>query len=72
MVTVVQTLVRKQYVMLLDETANAFDLHHQLSIMQPVKTETELRKRIVLASLHDLNLAAKFCDRPGFCTMATF
>ena len=50
-------------VILLDEPTSALDLHHQLSIMTSVKNEVDRRKPIVIAALHDLNLAAKFCDR---------
>ncbi|WP_107497461.1 ABC transporter ATP-binding protein [Thalassobius sp. I31.1] len=63
MVAVAQTLVRQPDVILLDEPTSALDLHHQLSIMASVKNETKLRKPVVMAALHDLNLAAKFCDR---------
>lgn len=63
MVAVAQTLVRKPEVILLDEPTSALDLHHQLSIMTSVRAETLRRKPVVIAALHDLNLAAKFCDR---------
>ena len=63
MVAVAQTLVRAPEVILLDEPTSALDLHHQLSIMTSVKTELGRRKPVVIAALHDLNLAAKFCDR---------
>ena len=63
MVPVAQTLVRAPAVILLDEPTSALDLHHQLSIMNAIHIETKRRKPIVMAALHDLNLAAKFCDR---------
>lgn len=63
MVAVAQTLVRAPEVILLDEPTSALDLHHQLSIMTSIRTETSKRKPVVIAALHDLNLAAKFCDR---------
>ncbi|WP_166415570.1 ABC transporter ATP-binding protein [Cochlodiniinecator piscidefendens] len=63
MVAVAQTLVRQPEVILLDEPTSALDLHHQLSIMNSIKLETTRRKPVVMAALHDLNLAAKFCDR---------
>jgi iron complex transport system ATP-binding protein len=63
MVAVAQTLVRKPEVILLDEPTSALDLHHQLSIMTSIQTEVGRRKPVVMAALHDLNLAAKFCDR---------
>jgi iron complex transport system ATP-binding protein len=63
MVAVAQTLVREPDVILLDEPTSALDLHHQLSIMTSIHTEVGRRQPIVMAALHDLNLAAKFCDR---------
>jgi iron complex transport system ATP-binding protein len=63
MVAVAQTLVRDPAIVLLDEPTSALDLHHQLSIMSSVRREMQARGTIVMAALHDLNLAAKFCDR---------
>ena len=63
MVAVAQTLVRAPEVILLDEPTSALDLHHQLSIMTSIKTEVRRHQPVVIAALHDLNLAAKFCDR---------
>lgn len=63
MVGVAQTLVRDPAIVLLDEPTSALDLHHQLSIMASVRREMQARGTIVMAALHDLNLAAEFCDR---------
>ena len=63
MVAVAQTLVRQPDVILLDEPTSALELHHQLTIMSSVRAEMNHRKPVVMAALHDLNLAAKFCDR---------
>ncbi|MEP3638914.1 MAG: ABC transporter ATP-binding protein [Paracoccaceae bacterium] len=63
MVAVAQTIVRAPEVILLDEPTSALDLHHQLSIMTSVRNEMDRKKPVVMAALHDLNLAAKFCDR---------
>lgn len=63
MVAVAQTIVRAPEVILLDEPTSALDLHHQLSILTSVRNELNRKKPVVMAALHDLNLAAKFCDR---------
>jgi len=63
MVAVAQTLVRNPDIVLLDEPTSALDLHHQLSILSSVRHEMRRRGTIVMAALHDLNLAAEFCDR---------
>ena len=63
MVAVAQTIVRSPDVILLDEPTSALDLHHQLSILTSIRNEMDRKKPVVIAALHDLNLAAKFCDR---------
>ncbi|MCL3883959.1 ABC transporter ATP-binding protein [Marivita sp. GX14005] len=63
MLAVAQTLVRDPRLVLLDEPTSALDLHHQLSVLSSVRTEMARRGTIVMAALHDLNLAAEFCDR---------
>ncbi|MFD2206086.1 ABC transporter ATP-binding protein [Kiloniella antarctica] len=63
MVAAAQTLVREPSLVLLDEPTSALDLHHQLSILSSIRDFMEQRNMIVLAALHDLNLAAQFCDR---------
>ncbi len=63
MVAVAQVLVRKPKLLLLDEPTSALDLHHQLSILSAIRDAAKEFDIIVMAALHDLNLAAKFCDR---------
>ncbi|MEJ8475519.1 ABC transporter ATP-binding protein [Roseibium algae] len=63
MVAVARTMVRNPELVLLDEPTSALDLHHQLSIMTSVKKAVTSREIIAMVALHDLNLAAEFCDR---------
>lgn len=63
MVAVAQVLVRKPKLLLLDEPTSALDLHHQLSILSAIRDAAKEFDIIVMAALHDLNLAVKFCDR---------
>ncbi|KKJ78254.1 iron ABC transporter ATP-binding protein [Kiloniella litopenaei] len=63
MVSVAQTLVREPRLVLLDEPTSALDLHHQLSILSTIRSFMQDKNMIVIAALHDLNLAAQFCDR---------
>jgi iron complex transport system ATP-binding protein len=49
-------------VLLADEPAAALDPLHQLQVMAALKAEAKMG-RAVLVVLHDLTLAARFCDR---------
>lgn len=46
---------------LLDEPTNHLDLHHQVRILELLCAETERQHGAMLLSLHDLNLARRFC-----------
>ena len=55
-------LVQDPAVMLLDEPTNHLDLHHQVTVLETLR-ERAREGRTVLMVLHDLNLAARYCDR---------
>jgi iron complex transport system ATP-binding protein len=48
--------------LLLDEPLSALDVAHQLSVMALVRRLALERDRAVLIVLHDINLAARYCD----------
>ncbi len=54
-----RALVQQPQVMVLDEPTNHLDIRHQISLLRFVR---EIGVT-VLAALHDLNLAAMYCDR---------
>jgi iron complex transport system ATP-binding protein len=58
-VHIARALAQEPTELLLDEPTNHLDIHHQLELLSLVR---ELPLTSVLA-LHDLNLAAMFCDR---------
>ncbi|WP_277068133.1 ABC transporter ATP-binding protein [Saccharomonospora viridis] len=58
-VQLARALAQQPSVLLLDEPTNHLDLGHQLELMRTVR-----RLRVtVVAALHDLDLAAAYCDR---------
>ncbi|KAA1380531.1 ABC transporter ATP-binding protein [Aeromicrobium fastidiosum] len=58
-VHIARALAQQPQELLLDEPTNHLDVHHQLDLLGLVR---RLRMTSVVA-LHDLNLAAMFCDR---------
>ena len=58
-VHIARALAQAPQVMFLDEPTNHLDIHHQIEILRMVR---DLEMTSVIA-LHDLNLAAMFCDR---------
>lgn len=58
-VHIARALAQSPQVMFLDEPTNHLDIHHQVEILRLIR---DLDLTSVVA-LHDLNLAAMFCDR---------
>ena len=58
-VLVARALVQQPAVLVLDEPTNHLDIHHQLHLLRFVRS----LGITVIAALHDLSLAAMFCDR---------
>ncbi|SMC44232.1 iron complex transport system ATP-binding protein [Fulvimarina manganoxydans] len=58
-VHIARALAQSPIVMFLDEPTNHLDIHHQIEILRMVR---DLPLTSIVA-LHDLNLAAMFCDR---------
>ncbi|MCW5874815.1 MAG: ABC transporter ATP-binding protein [Anaerolineales bacterium] len=50
-------------ILLLDEPTAHLDLHHQVAILNVVRSLAKERKLAVLVALHDLNLASLFAQR---------
>ena len=60
-VQLARALVQEPRLLLLDEPTNHLDVHAQLSILSLIRKQA--RQGIsTVAALHDLNLAAEFCD----------
>ncbi|MGA9855048.1 MAG: ABC transporter ATP-binding protein [Gammaproteobacteria bacterium] len=50
-------------VFLLDEPTHQLDPHHQLALLEHFNRLAHTQERAVIMSLHDANLAARFCDQ---------
>lgn len=62
MVFIAKALAQEPRVLLLDEPISALDIRHQLHVLDLVRSYTQTGATAI-AVLHDLNLAARFCDR---------
>ena len=63
MVGLAQVLVRRTPLMLLDEPTSALDLRWQMHTLHAVRRAAVERGAIACVAMHDLNLAARCCDR---------
>lgn len=58
-----QAIAREPAVLLLDEPTSALDLRHQLRVMKVVQELSRERGMVTVLVLHDIALAARWCDR---------
>lgn len=62
MVLLAQRLMRRPKLVLLDEATSALDLHHQMQALGLMRRYIDAENALVLIAIHDLNLAARYCD----------
>ena len=58
-----RALVQNPSVLLFDEPTSALDLKHQLDVMELIVDHVRKGEVAALVAIHDLNLAARYCDR---------
>lgn len=59
---IARALTQQTGIILLDEPVSQLDIYHQIEIIKKLKVWNRERRITVVAALHDLNLAAAFCD----------
>ena len=62
LVSLAQAIVRRPAILLLDEPTSALDASHQIDVMEAVGEASANDGMIVLAVMHDLNLALRWAD----------
>ncbi|WP_026673202.1 heme ABC transporter ATP-binding protein [Alkalihalobacterium bogoriense] len=62
-VMLARALAQQPDLLLLDEPTNHLDISHQLHLLDTLKKWTEEKGLTVIAILHDLNIAALYCNR---------
>jgi iron complex transport system ATP-binding protein len=60
---IARCLAQEGDVILLDEATSGLDLNHAIEIMELMRKKATGERKIILAVLHDLNLASQYCDR---------
>jgi iron complex transport system ATP-binding protein len=63
LVIIARALTQEPKVLLLDEPTSHRDINYQIEIMGLLKHLTAHEGLIIIAVIHDLNLAAQYCDR---------
>jgi iron complex transport system ATP-binding protein len=58
-----RALAQEPNILLLDEPTSNLDIRHQIEILSTVQRLARQRGLAVLIAIHDLSLAARFCDR---------
>ena len=62
-VAVARALAQEPEVLVLDEATSSLDIYHGLTILDGIAARVADQGLTVVSALHDLNLAAEFCDR---------
>ncbi|MFA5397062.1 MAG: ABC transporter ATP-binding protein [Methanogenium sp.] len=61
-VMIARAVVQKTPVILMDEPTSSLDIRHQMEVMEKMRFLAKENNTTIIVSLHDLNLAAGYCD----------
>lgn len=62
-VIIARAIAQEPDIILLDEPTSALDIHHQIEIMELIRNLNQKKSMTVVAVLHDINLASRYCNR---------
>ena len=57
------TIAQNTNILLLDEPTTFLDINYQIKFLESLKNLIQIKKLSIISVLHDINLAARFCDR---------
>ena len=57
------TIAQNTNILLLDEPTTFLDINYQIKFLESLKNLIKIKKLSIITVLHDVNLAARFCDR---------
>lgn len=62
-VIIARAIAQEPDIILLDEPTSALDIHHQIEVMELIRNLNLEKSMTVVAVLHDINLASRYCNR---------
>jgi len=62
-VSIATLITQNPDIMLLDEPNSHLDLKYQIQVLETLCNQAKAQQKLILMTLHDLNLAARFCDK---------
>ena len=60
---VAKALAQTPQLLLMDEATSSLDIHHTSQILRLIRQQVQTHNLTVAAVIHDINLAASFCDQ---------